>query len=85
MDGGVLGKHSFARTPTVLILPQLGLCLSSCFFDSPGVVILVACQRRATRESLLTVGVRAFVRSLAGVNAAMPSQRRRVAEGLNTC
>jgi hypothetical protein len=34
-------------------------------------VVLVACQRRTAREGLLTVGVRAFVGSLAGVNATM--------------
>lgn len=80
----MLGKHSLARTSTILILPQLGLCFSSGFFDGPSVVVLVACQRRAAREGLLTVGIRAFVGSLARVNAAMPGQRRRVAKGLAT-
>jgi hypothetical protein len=75
MDGSVLGKHSFTRTSTILILPQLGLCFSRGFFDSPSVVILVPCQRRTAREGLLAVGVRTFVGSLAGVNAAMSGQR----------
>lgn len=81
----MLGEHSFTRTSTILILPQLGLGFSSGFFDGPSVVVLVACQRRTAREGLLTVGVRAFVGSLAGVNATMSGQRGRVAKGLNSC
>lgn len=81
----MLGKHSLARASTILILPQLGLCFSSGFFNGPSMVILVACQRRTAREGLLAVGIRAFVGPLARVNAAVPGQRRRVAKGLNKC
>lgn len=50
--------------------------------DSSGVVILMAGQGGATRESLLAVGIRALVRPFSRMDAAMPCQRARITEGL---
>lgn len=45
-------------------------------------MVLMAGERGAASESLLAVGIRALVRTLAGVDAAMASQRARVTEWL---
>jgi hypothetical protein len=45
-------------------------------------MVLVTSQGGATRESLLTIGVRALVGSLARMDAAMASQGAGVAERL---
>lgn len=44
------------------------------FLDRSRVVVLMPRQRSAACEGLLTVGVRAFVRSLARVDASVPCQ-----------
>lgn len=84
MDRTVLRKHSFTGTATILVLPQLGLCFRSSFLDCPSVMILVSSQSGTARKGLLAVGVRAFVGSLSGVDAAMSGQRGRIAEWLNS-
>lgn len=53
-----------------------------CLFDSSAVVVLVPCKRSATRKSLLTIGVRTLVWSLAGVSASVTSQGAAIAERL---
>lgn len=53
-----------------------------CLLDRAGVVILMSCQGRATCKCLLAIGVWAFVRSLAGMDATVSRQRARVAERL---
>lgn len=50
--------------------------------DCASVVVLVASKCRASRECLLTIGIRTLVRSLTRVNPTMTCQRARVAEGL---
>jgi hypothetical protein len=45
-------------------------------------VILMTGQRGSTREGLLTVGIWALVRALAGVNPTMASERAGITEGL---
>lgn len=69
----MLREHPFTRPSTILVLSQLGFGFSRGFFNGPGVVVLVSSQCRTARESLLAVGVRTFVGSLAGVNTAMSS------------
>jgi hypothetical protein len=80
----MLRIHSLARTTTILVLPQLGLCFRGSFLDCPSVVILVSSQSSAARKGLLAVGVWAFVGSLAGVDATVSSQRGGIAERLNS-
>lgn len=46
-------------------------------------VILMPRKRRAPSKGLLAVGIRALVRTLAGVDTAVPSQRAAVREGLD--
>lgn len=59
-------------------------CGSGCgsFFNSAGMMILVTGQRGPTREGLLTVGIGALVRALAGVDSTMASERTGITEGL---
>lgn len=45
-------------------------------------MVLVTSQRGAPGKGFLAVGVRALVRSLAGVDAPVASKRAAVAEGL---
>jgi hypothetical protein len=81
----MLGEHPFTWSTTVLVLAQLGLGLSGGLFNRTGVVILVSSQCRTARECLLTVGVRAFIGALSGVNTTMSCQRGRVTERLQAC
>lgn len=45
----------------------------------------MSCERGAASESLLAVGIRALVRSLAGVNSAVTGERAAIAERLCAC
>lgn len=81
MHGSMIREHAL-RPVTLLVLTQVGLGLGSSFFNSAGVVVLVPSQGCSSCESLLAVGVRAFVRALARVNATMTGKRRRVTERL---
>lgn len=84
MDRVGVGEHAIPRQPPpLLVLSQVGFGLCGGFFDSTRVVILMPCQGCATREGLLAIRVRAFVRSLARVDPAVSSQGRRITEGLD--
>lgn len=73
------------RRITITSRLAAGRCLSSlgsksccsrgsCLLDRTSVMILVTRQGCAASESLLTVGIRALVWSLAGMDAAMTGQ-----------
>lgn len=51
-------------------------------FDGAGVMVLMSRQGCSTGEGFLAIGIRTFVRSLAGMDATMSRQRARVAERL---
>lgn len=62
-----------------------GECLSGLpcgLLNSTGVVVLVTSQSGTASEGLLTCGVRALVRPLTRMNAAVPRQRTGITEGL---
>lgn len=67
----MIREHSLARATAFLVLTQVGFSLGSSFLDRSSVVVLVSSQCRASGECLLTVRVRAFVGSFAGVDTAM--------------
>lgn len=83
MDGSMVREKRFARPPRSLpILPQIGLRLGGCLLNGACVVVLMARQSGAASERFLAVRVWAFVGTLARVDSAVPSQGRRVTEGL---
>lgn len=70
----MVGVHTLARATAFLVLSQIGLSLRRGFFNCPRMMVLMAGQSCATSERLLAIGVGAFVRSLARVNATMPGK-----------
>lgn len=74
MNRAVIGEHALARATAFLVLPQVGLSLRGGFFNCPSMVVLVASQSCAASESLLAVGVGAFVGSFPRVNATVSSK-----------
>lgn len=74
MNRAVIREHPFSRTTTFLVLSQVGLGLRSSFLDRPSVMVLVPGQGRTAGEGLLAIGVGTLVRSLSGVDAAVPSK-----------
>lgn len=73
MDRDVVRVKPFRASRSLLVLPEIGFCLSRCLFNSPRVMILVACQGGPSSKCLLAIRIGAFVRSLAGMDSAMPS------------
>lgn len=89
--GCVQGGCGFREVPAIRATSPAGCAStrskgSSCgggsLLNSASVMVLVTSQSGATRESLLTIGVRALVGSLARMDAAMASQGARVTERL---
>lgn len=73
MNRAMIREHPF-RPTSFLVLPQIGLGLSSGFLDGPSMVVLMTGQCRAAGESLLAIGVRAFVGSLPRMDPTMPGK-----------